>query len=344
MPPRRTEKLKGVLAGRNKARKSSSKTTVKKKKKATKATKAKATTKKEKKPKQEKRTNAPKSQKKPVKRESRSLLLTASDFGESYAVDDYLNDVKPAAAAAAIETSILVAKAEYSPNSLAKCTSCRKKIHRDQKRYGIPEHSDRYNKDIYRYHHDKCCPAALKAQVPTAQQDWKRQKEESLELEQLIAQRQDLVEELKTLRAAFANKLQLAAAFLVFSNATLDELVYRLPTTQKKLLQVRGIGPVKCQSFGDPILRLILQYQQQQQQHGISSMGDRKPNACPAKRRGKQQQGPEVITIDDSDDDDDDEKAQHMMMDVVGETLTCEQLVHQKFAHAAAHGYMISVD
>jgi HRDC domain len=45
----------------------------------------------------------------------------------------------------------------------------------------------------------------------------------------------------------------------------------------------------------------------------------------------------EIMDDDDDDDDDDGEIA-------VVESLTCEQLVQQKFDHAMTHGYVISVD
>jgi hypothetical protein len=43
---------------------------------------------------------------------------------------------------------------------------------------------------------------------------------------------------------------------------------------------------------------------------------------------------------DDDDDDDDDDEEEI----AIGVTLTCEQLVEQKFDHAAKNGYIIAID
>ena len=297
MPPRRTDKLRGVLAGRKKA-------------------KTKKSSKSKNKPARKKKTEI-----------KRSYRVTQADFPDGVAVDFRTADVKPDA------DTTLQAKVEYSPNALAKCTACRKKIRKDQKRFGIPENSERYNKEIYRYYHYKCCPADLKAQVPSASEDLKRQKEEAQERERVIAQRQDLADHLRTLRTTFANRLNVAA-FLVFSNATLDEIVYQMPTTSNALLQVRGIRPGKLQSFGDPILRLIQQYQYQQQSQNSQEVTDRKPKAKLRRLKCRRIKVSSVVTMEDSEGE-----------EIEGcETLTCEELVNQKFAHAAKNGYLISID
>ena len=307
MPLRRTDKLRGVLAGRKKTRssKSTSKTARKKKTTSKKAAAA-------------------------------AYRVTQADFPDGVAVGFQASDVKPDTSS---DTTALQAKVEYSPNALAKCTACRKKIRKEQKRFGIPENSERYNKEIYRYYHYKCCPSDLKAQVPSASEDLKRQKEEASLRQSVIAARQGLADHLRTLRTTFANRLNVAA-FLVFSNTTLDEMVYQMPTTSNALLQVRGIGPVKLQSFGDPILRLIKQYQNQQQHQNSQELMDRKPRAKLRRLRVgrlKLSSGrtySEVITIEDSEDE-----------EITGcETLTCEELVNRKFAHAAKNGYLISID
>ena len=44
---------------------------------------------------------------------------------------------------------------------------------------------------------------------------------------------------------------------------------------------------------------------------------------------------------DDDDDDDDDDDEEEI---AIGVTLTCEQLVEQKFDHAAKNGYIIAID
>jgi len=49
-------------------------------------------------------------------------------------------------------------------------------------------------------------------------------------------------------------------AYTIFTNAALDEIYARLPTTLEELLQVKGIGPKKCDMFGTDILNIVSQY------------------------------------------------------------------------------------
>lgn len=237
-------------------------------------------------------------------------------------------------------------KVEYSPNALAKCHVCRKKIRKEHKRYGIPEHSERYNKEIYRYYHYNCCPAQFKAMVPNAVADLQHQKDQAAARQVILEKRKSLVQKLQDLRTAFANRLQVSP-FIVFSNHTLEEIVYHMPTSSPELLDVHGIGAVKLKSFGDPILHVVQQYERTLM--GGASSKRRKPTVAATinsvrQRRIKQDRIPKsttsamaaVIVIDVSDDEDNEIN--------MGETLTCEELVNQKFQHAAANGYVISVD
>jgi len=243
--------------------------------------------------------------------------------------------LKSATADTGTTTEPLSPKVEYSPNRLARCCTCRKKIRVDQKRYGIPEHNPRYNREIYRYYHYDCCPANLKSLIPSAADDLQRQKNEAARRLCKIRKRQELLNQLRMLRTIFANRLKVSA-FLVFPNATLDELVYKMPSSESELLGVRGIGPVKCRSFGDSILRIISQYKPSRR----VSQEERKPASSAASStlvRGKRLfEENKVICIDCRSDDVNDL--------AMGETLTCEELVNRKFAHAAANGYMISID
>jgi len=45
--------------------------------------------------------------------------------------------------------------------------------------------------------------------------------------------------------------------FRVLSNATLDELARRRPQTDEDLLQIRGIGEVKLEAYGEALLNLV---------------------------------------------------------------------------------------
>ncbi|GAA5156463.1 ATP-dependent DNA helicase UvrD2 [Nocardioides marinquilinus] len=46
-------------------------------------------------------------------------------------------------------------------------------------------------------------------------------------------------------------------AFMVFSNATLEQLAEALPTTERALLAVSGVGPDKLEKYGDEVLALV---------------------------------------------------------------------------------------
>ena len=46
-------------------------------------------------------------------------------------------------------------------------------------------------------------------------------------------------------------------AYVVFTDATLDELCRRLPSGRASLLAVAGIGPAKADRYGDAIIALV---------------------------------------------------------------------------------------
>jgi len=75
----------------------------------------------------------------------------------------------------------------------------------------------------------------------------------------LTTAEQGLFEALRQLRRAIANELAVPP-FVVFSDATLDELARSRPTTPAALLQVKGVGQKKLESFGERFLAAIAQY------------------------------------------------------------------------------------
>jgi superfamily II DNA helicase RecQ len=246
-------------------------------------------------------------------------------------------DTTPPPVASVSNTEDLKPKVEYSPTGIAKCTLCRRKIKKDHKRFGIPENSERYSKQIYRYYHVQCCPPALQAMVPNAAEELKRQKAAAQNKQHIVAERNELLQNLKQMRLHFANRLEVPF-FMVLSNATLEELVAQMPTNNSQLLKVRGIGPKKLQSFGDPILALIQRYTEKVLLREASVKPEIKLAGSMKRRaRSKANSAATAIAIDDSDDENDNG------IDM-GKTLTCEELVNQKFEHATVNGYVISVD
>ncbi len=65
-----------------------------------------------------------------------------------------------------------------------------------------------------------------------------------------------LFERLREWRSERARDEEIAA-FMVFSNATLEEIATRRPKTRKALLAVSGVGPDKLQKYGEDLLDLV---------------------------------------------------------------------------------------
>jgi superfamily II DNA helicase RecQ len=207
----------------------------------------------------------------------------------------------------------LVKKVEFSPNSMAKCKSCQKKIEKKSERIGIPEWYPRYHKHVYHYYHLQCCPDDIRNTVPNIPQKLEQQQQADNKKYTIVGKRYELVVRLKELRMEFAKRLDIPA-YYIFSNEVLNEIVAVLPGTNDQLLNVRGIGPAKLQSFGTPILSIIRQYKNKQ-------------------RKEQEQEQEQKINNEDNDE----------AIIAIGETLTCEQLVQQKFDHATANGYIIEI-
>jgi superfamily II DNA helicase RecQ len=46
-------------------------------------------------------------------------------------------------------------------------------------------------------------------------------------------------------------------AYIVFPDATLEQVVARLPRTMVRLAQVKGVGPTKLDRYGDEVLAVL---------------------------------------------------------------------------------------
>ena len=213
-------------------------------------------------------------------------------------------------------------KYEFSPSNRAKCQKCRKKIHRGTVRVGVEEYSARYNKHIHRYYHDTCFPAKNRLRLAggTPQDELARQSKEQVQKHRLLTERGDLRESLRHLRRLFANRLDLPP-FMIWADTVLDDLVVKMPKNQEELLKVHGIGPKKYRSFGDPILQVIRHYHRAYVHRRATSSSVKPPprsNTAAVATNNKA-----VVAV---------------------ETLSCDDIVSRKFEHAAANGYVISVD
>ena len=72
-----------------------------------------------------------------------------------------------------------------------------------------------------------------------------------------------LLKALKELRSRLA-KEENVPAFVIFTNATLEDMAEKCPQTPQELLSVSGVGSAKAQRYGKPFLELLKQFQSQQ--------------------------------------------------------------------------------
>ena len=156
-------------------------------------------------------------------------------------------------------------------------------------------------------------------------QEVARLSEEQHQTTQLLQSRNQLRVRLGHLRRAFATHLN-KDAYLVFHNKTLDAL-------NVAMMAVSGIGPKKYQSFGGPFLQVIQQYQLQQ----VAAAVDINPRAAARPQRSAAARAV-ALEINDTHGDEEEE------VTVLEETKTMEEIVNEKFEHAAKHGYIISID
>ncbi|MBC3185876.1 ATP-dependent DNA helicase UvrD2 [Corynebacterium sp. zg-331] len=66
-------------------------------------------------------------------------------------------------------------------------------------------------------------------------------------------------EGLRAWRSALAQEMQVPA-YIVFTDATLVAIAEALPATERELLAISGVGPVKVERFGDSLLAALARY------------------------------------------------------------------------------------
>jgi DNA helicase-2/ATP-dependent DNA helicase PcrA len=67
---------------------------------------------------------------------------------------------------------------------------------------------------------------------------------------------EDLLERLKHWRKAEASRRSVPA-YIVFSDATLENIATELPTTEQELLAIPGVGARKLEEFADSVIALV---------------------------------------------------------------------------------------
>lgn len=136
---------------------------------------------------------------------------------------------------------------------------------------------------------------------------------------------------------------------MIFHDSTLDELTLKMPRNKAEMMAISGIGPKRFESFGDPILLVIRQYRRMQQGGTKKSAAARTTtpsSASKARTPGRSRSLTATTTTSPvaraarfhSVDDGNTEES------MIVETLTCDEIVERKFAHAKANGYVIAID
>lgn len=176
-------------------------------------------------------------------------------------------------------------KFEFSPNGRATCHECHERIGKHSERVGIQEWNARYKHWRPVYYHRECCTndmlqslelgsgkrklllqhgdsdtsggsieKKLKAEID-------RQEEQTSSKRRLVyGERLQLQADLRRLRSEFADQLEMEP-YKVFNDETLDDIVEKLPSTEKELIKCRGIAQKRCDRYGGVILQLVSQYQ-----------------------------------------------------------------------------------
>ena len=241
---------------------------------------------------------------------------------------------------------------ELSPNSLAKCQTCRCKIVEHEPRIGKEIYFARYKAYCFQYYHQACFNQTSLPFSSSAMPSHSELVHQPAQAQAMLRQRSELRVALKELRASFAKRLN-RSHFLIFDDSVLNQLVLRLPSNKQELLQVNGFKEKRYQCFGEPILQVIRQFR-----YKFMDRSDKKQASEPIRNLGASanhaivindsEDGEEESRDDDGDSDDAEANSSDDDVDdseiVVGETLTCEEIVNRKFAHAAANNYLISVD
>lgn len=84
-----------------------------------------------------------------------------------------------------------------------------------------------------------------------------KEKDIEIKVEENLDKKEEIYENLKNLRLQISRKENIAA-FRVFNNKSLDDLVLRLPKNKDELMKVFGFSSVKVEKYGDAIVEVIV--------------------------------------------------------------------------------------
>jgi superfamily II DNA helicase RecQ len=65
-----------------------------------------------------------------------------------------------------------------------------------------------------------------------------------------------LYKELKAYRLEQAKK-ENVAAYLIYNNSTLEDIIEKMPSNKEELLKIRGFGKTKAEKYGAGILEIV---------------------------------------------------------------------------------------
>ncbi len=82
------------------------------------------------------------------------------------------------------------------------------------------------------------------------------QETETVKTERVPRKRADLFEKLRTLRLKLTQELNMPA-FVVFSDATLEDMEFKKPRTREEFAEVSGVGQAKLEKYADDFLKVI---------------------------------------------------------------------------------------
>lgn len=101
----------------------------------------------------------------------------------------------------------------------------------------------------------------ISARIPETDKSVDKQSEEKHRTSKLVLREEDkeLMLRLKALRSKIASQNGVPA-YVIFNDATLHEMCCTMPTDEKSLLKISGVGNVKLERFGNQFIKVIAQY------------------------------------------------------------------------------------
>ncbi|VEU44754.1 unnamed protein product [Pseudo-nitzschia multistriata] len=241
-------------------------------------------------------------------------------------------------------------KVERSPNGRARCQKCRQIIKRGEIRVGIPISSASAKTTAYQYYHNRCLSDVHKPGCVKETHSQIREK--------ILSQRANLL-------------WNLQQYWSLLGTEKIHKLVIALPQNERDLFKVLGATSSSF-PYDHSRLKYLLDIirKARQKNEAVSTaaaLGGSTAQRQMAANSSRRTNDPsEVIVIDDTDDedevdmgnksdsavpeglekddrlgDDDDDDDGEVL---VGGTLSCAQVIQQKFDQAAANGEILTID